>query len=141
MLSCEYIACIPGIPLHEKIELESNYGQVFSSPVKLKNLLTDCDLAIGYGGHGLTSCMLTFGVPQMMLPVVMEQYILSSKIEAIGAGKLITEKLEQTQHANVISEILNNGSYKTSAMNVASKYTASPEERLDKAFLEITSNM
>lgn len=140
-LPCEYIVCIPGISSHEGMELESNHGQVFSSPVKFRHLLKDCDLAIGYGGHGFTSCMLTYGVPQIMLPVFTEQYILGLKMEALGAGKMLTEKLEQTQYANVISDILNNGSYKTSAMKVASKYTASPEERLDRAFLEVTSVM
>ena len=139
-LPCEYIVFIPGIPSHESIELESNHGQVFSSPVKFRHLLKDCDLAIGYGGHGFTSCMLTYGIPQIMLPDFTEQYILSSKIEAIGAGKMLTQKLEQTHFLNVISEILNDHSYKASAMNIASKYTSSSEERLEKAFFEITSN-
>jgi UDP:flavonoid glycosyltransferase YjiC (YdhE family) len=139
-LPCEYIVIIPGLSAHQTIELESHHGQVFSSPVKFRHLVKDCDLAIGYGGHGFTSFMLTYGVPQMMVPDFTEQYILSSKIESIGAGKMLTKKLEPAQYANVISEILNEGSYKISAMDVASKYISNPKERLEKAFFEITSN-
>lgn len=47
------------------------------------------DVAITYGGHGLTAGFLRAGKPVLVLPAQLEQYLLAKRVEALGAGCLL----------------------------------------------------
>jgi hypothetical protein len=71
-----------------------------------------------------------------------KEYMVRTQEECVGYVKYVlhVEHKMALYSFDVISEILNDHSYKASAMKIASKYTSSSEERLEKAFFEITSN-
>lgn len=50
------------------------------------------DVAITYGSHGLTAGFLRAGKPVLVLPTQIEQYLLAKRVEAMGAGCLMSPK-------------------------------------------------
>jgi UDP:flavonoid glycosyltransferase YjiC (YdhE family) len=50
------------------------------------------DVAITYGSHGLTAGFLRAGKPVLVLPAQIEQYLLAKRVEALGAGCLMSPK-------------------------------------------------
>jgi hypothetical protein len=50
----------------------------------------DSDMAITYGSHGLTTSFLRAGVPLLVLPAQLEQYLLAKRVETLGAGCVLS---------------------------------------------------
>lgn len=67
-------------------------GEVFpgiyfcNTPISLVNICKTCDLAITNASHATMCQFLLQGVSQMLIPLTLEQAILSSKIKSRGAG-------------------------------------------------------
>jgi len=60
-----------------------------SVPLDTVRVLAETDLAITYGGHGLTAAFLLAGKPLLVLPGQLEQYMLARRVENLGAGLLV----------------------------------------------------
>lgn len=55
----------------------------------LDSIIRDVDIAITYGGHGLTAALLLAGKPLLVLPTQLEQFILARHVVELGAGLLL----------------------------------------------------
>ncbi|MBI3140801.1 MAG: UDP-glucuronosyltransferase [Rhodocyclales bacterium] len=74
-------------------DLVSRYGSarmVFArEPVRISEVARQCDLAVCHGGHGTTAAFLLAGVPLLLLPSHLEQYLVARNVVALGAGMLL----------------------------------------------------
>jgi glycosyltransferase len=55
-------------------------------PVDLSQVTRECDLAIHYAGHGTVCRFLLAGVPQLLIPIAVEQGLNSHRVKQLGAG-------------------------------------------------------
>ncbi len=121
-LDCVVLAVVPGIAEDLRKRLETPTMRIFGSSLKLEPLLPSCDLAVSYSGHGLVSVCLMAGVPLFLLPTQLEQYLLASRVQNLGAGIAVNPEAPQPSYVQAIRQLLNDGQYKARAREFAVKH-------------------
>lgn len=121
-LNYKVIAVIPGLSRPDKEKFDSKNVQIFTESVQLDSVVDDCDLAIGYGGHGLTAAMLLSNVPQIIFPLNLEQFLLAQRIEALGAGIVINIENNLPNYYELFVQAISNKALKKSCIQFSKKY-------------------
>ncbi len=127
-LNYKVIAVIPGLSKPDKEKFDSNNVQIFTESIQLDSVVDDCDLAIGYGGHGLTSAMLLSNVPQVMFPLNLEQFLLAQRIESLGAGIVINIENDLPNYYELFAQAISNKKLKKSCIQFSKKYLGHNQE-------------
>jgi UDP:flavonoid glycosyltransferase YjiC (YdhE family) len=83
------VCVVPGVRPAAVEGLASETLRIVSRPVPLKSALQEAALVLTYGGHGLVCAALTAGVPLLLAPHTVEQYLHARRVVANGAGALI----------------------------------------------------
>lgn len=87
------------------------------------SILPNCDLAICHAGHGTLAACLMAGVPLLLLPMQLEQYLASVRIKQLGAAKVVNiETKESPDFSILIRDMLNNSEYQQKAKNFSDRY-------------------
>jgi hypothetical protein len=60
---------------------------VSKTPVDLKPICNECDVAVLHGGHGTVCEFLQAGAPMLLLPLMLEQEITAFKLTELQVGK------------------------------------------------------
>jgi len=113
---------------------QTEHMQFANEQIKLDSILPDCDLAICHAGHGTIAASLVAGVPLLLLPMQLEQFIESLRIKQLGAAELVgiesrpSKKDEPTKSEDInfdalIAKLLNTPAYKAKAKAFSSKYS------------------
>ncbi|SFR10201.1 glycosyltransferase [Poseidonocella sedimentorum] len=82
----DIILSAPGIPPGDAKRLRARSVQVFDAPVRLDPLLESCDLGVSHGSNGLSSLMLSHGIPQVGLPGHVEQMLFTRTLARSRLG-------------------------------------------------------
>lgn len=127
----EVIAVIPDI----SDELASRHRglRLYRQPVQLTPLLTGCTLAITHAGHGTALNCLLAGVPMLLLPLHIEQLMVTERVASTGAGLGILPAYVQTRFGQVLHDALANPQYRDAARTIAVRYQGLPRNRVLKA--------
>ncbi len=80
----DVIAHIPNIENKISANYTSSSVRITSSMIKLSGLLADMDLAITHAGHGTACATLLAGVPLLMIPTTIEQWLMNRNMEHLG---------------------------------------------------------
>jgi len=128
----EVIAMIPDIP--ESL-LQRHAGsrrlRIYRQPLNLQALLPACELAITHGGHGTTADCLQHGVPMLLLPVHIEQLLITARVAAAGAGQGILPDAVENVFGQVLQTQLTDASFTLAAHQIASRHAkANPAQTL-----------
>lgn len=123
-LDCQVLAIIPGISANLKARLETPRCNILTSNLRLESVIAECDLAISYAGHGFVSAMLMAGVPLLLLPTQLEQFLLARRVCEIGAGALINPELAPPDYRQLLTEMLAQPPLKQAAQKFAEKYSS-----------------
>ena len=100
----EVIAHIPKIDTQQASLTYSNI--IFSpDPVNMENVLEQVDLVICNGGHGTVAASLLAGVKVLMIPMQLEQMMLSQLITKRGLGAYLSAE-EPKSRVNALLEYL-----------------------------------
>lgn len=67
-------------------EFESPRIAFSAQPLDILRVAAECDAAVCHGGHGTVAAMMLAGKPLVTLSMQLEQRILGSRIEDLGAG-------------------------------------------------------
>lgn len=121
-LGCRALVCAPGIAENLRQRLETPSLVISGKPFKFSSLLNECDLAIGHTGHGTTFTMLMAGIPMLMFPNHLEQYLLALRVQQLGAGKLVNLEQPPVDIGAWIQEMLDTPSYKARAHEFATRH-------------------
>lgn len=93
-----------------------------TNPLNISALSKSCDLAICHAGHGTLAAMLLAGIPLLLLPTQLEQYLASIRVRDLGAGLLVNlESNQAVDFSALIEELLSNPKYMKNAHAFASK--------------------
>jgi hypothetical protein len=82
----------PGISKAMIQKYQSPRMTISTQPVKLSGITGGCDLAICHAGPGTCAAMLLAGVPLLLLPTQLEQYMAASRVVQLGAGVMVSER-------------------------------------------------
>lgn len=93
-LDAEVLCVAPGMKPDAARRIATRRMRVALAPVDFHSLLPDANLAVSYGSSGFSSQALLAGVPLAMRPMHVEQALLSHRVEALGAGKLIRGRID-----------------------------------------------
>jgi UDP:flavonoid glycosyltransferase YjiC (YdhE family) len=119
---CSVIAAIPGISETQKMRMTSPRCQIFDHGIHLASVLPECDLAINYAGHGYISAVLAAGVPMLLAPMHLEQFLLAQRVSQLGASVTINPESPPPVYRDLLAEMLAQPSLKQAAQNFAAKY-------------------
>jgi UDP:flavonoid glycosyltransferase YjiC (YdhE family) len=85
-------------------------------------LLTDADLVICGGGHGMVAKTLLAGVPLVMVPGGGDQWEIANRVARQGSGRLI-RPLTAEAMVSAVGEVLSTPSYREAARHAAAGVT------------------
>jgi UDP:flavonoid glycosyltransferase YjiC (YdhE family) len=126
-LNIEVIAVIPGLSDEALLLFSQPHIRIFKETVRLSALLEYADLLITHSGFGTVSAFLRQGVPVMIIPDTLEQFLVGQRIEELGAGVVMGPKRNQESFKQTISNVLNlesntHASFREAANNFATQY-------------------
>lgn len=117
------ICVIPGADAQFKAKYQSDSITIVEHPVALDPLLEHADALIGYASIGIMTEALLKGVPLLMIPTTVEQYLVAKRAEAIGAGILIDGVPNRDRIHEAIATLLSETRFTDSARNFARRYS------------------
>lgn len=132
-LKAEVIVVAPGIRRGLADALVSKDFRVVGQAVQLDHLLESTDLAVSFGGTGTVSLCLLAGLPLVLIPQNVEQYLMSRCVEKLGAGLIVKQWQREEYIAKSLECALRDPSYRQNAVAFANRYAGfSPEQAVDK---------
>ncbi|WHZ09607.1 MAG: hypothetical protein OJF60_000046 [Burkholderiaceae bacterium] len=119
-LDAEVICAAPGLPP----EWQARHGRIrfLPHPVDLAALLPQADLVITYGAGTIATALLA-GVPVLLAPQVVEQYLAGLPLERTGAGRMLRAQRTAEQCASLLHELLTDARYREAARRFAQNHS------------------
>lgn len=138
------IVCAPGISDDGLRKFGSSRIVISGKPYRLEKLLKACDLVICNAGHAMTAGMLTAGIPLLMLPNHLEQFLLGIRVAATGAGVMVNPDAPPPDYAAVIRTLLETNNYRAAAQHFAAQHAdfdqQAQQERIVTTIEEIAAD-
>jgi UDP:flavonoid glycosyltransferase YjiC (YdhE family) len=106
-LNIEVIAVIPGLSDEALLLFSQPHIRIFKETVRLSALLEYADLLITHSGFGTVSAFLKEGVPVMVIPDTLEQFLVGQCIERLGMGLVMGPRRNQESFKQTVSQLLN----------------------------------
>lgn len=96
---------------------------VFSTePVQIEQMRREADMAICHSGQGTVAAFLLAGVPMVLFPNHLEQLLVARSAVKLGAAVMPKPGAKEVPYAKMMDVVLNQPSYKESAVKFAEKY-------------------
>jgi len=116
------LCIVPGAAPELTRRYESPRIWVSAEPIRLADLGSGCDLALTYAGHGTTAALLLAGVPLVLFPQHLEQYLVARNVAALGAGVIIEHAEPGRNYAALINAMLDDAHPAHEALNFAKRH-------------------
>ncbi|MEP3478586.1 MAG: hypothetical protein ABJZ55_05005 [Fuerstiella sp.] len=110
--------------------------QLTDRPVRLSQLVSDCGLAITNAGHATICELLKAAIPQAMIPLTLEQAILSERVASINAGIKISSA-DRQEMLNQLNSILVKPDQFAGATLFARSHSADDEANIENCFARL----
>ncbi len=118
--ACSVIAFLPDLPDGERIEAPN--VTVSRRPLDLERVVAEADMGVLYGGAATTQAFLMGGKPMLCLPTQLEQFLLSQRIEQLGAAIVVRPDQSSIDLAGAIAGLLDDGRFVRNANAFARRY-------------------
>lgn len=106
----------------EELKAFESEGLKFAEQMlDISQVAKQCDVAITHAGHGAAVEFLLAGCPLLLLPLQLEQYLLSLRVQALGAG-LTAPFLKPEGMAGKLRLLLTDPAYTLAAEAFSSSY-------------------
>ena len=112
----------PGLPLAQIKKFQTERLIIVQKILNLKKVCKECDLVICHTGHATLARALVEGIPVVMLPTQVEQFIMSTNIVRFGAGTMVNHQDKQPDYAGAIHRALNDKKIKQKAEEFAARH-------------------
>jgi UDP:flavonoid glycosyltransferase YjiC (YdhE family) len=123
-LACPVLIHAPTLSDRLIQQYQSDTLQFSSQPFNMALLRQTCDLGICHAGHGTTAGLLLAGIPLLLLPLHLEEYLLSQRVEKLGAGLVAEPEGPEPNYAHLIDRLLNDSSFTEQAKAFAKQYAS-----------------
>lgn len=101
-----------------------------AAPFDMDAAARECDAAICHSGHGTTSALLLAGRPLLLLPMQLEQFLLSSAVKKLGAAVVVHPEVRDEDIPGKCRRLLADDSLAAQAKAFAGKYRAVTQEKI-----------
>lgn len=118
------IAYIPGATSEWMDRQMRRFGNLFltNQPIDMQEVSQSCDVAVMNGNAGTSTQLLLAGIPQLHVPIYLEQTLFSLRVSGMHAGILV----DSTRHdlfAIAIDQLLSDVSYTEGAKRFSNCYS------------------
>ncbi len=112
----ETIIMVPGLGESNAKQLAAPHVQIFRETTSIEEILPKADVVISQGGVGTMTESLLNGVPMLLMPHHVEQYLTTQRVNQLGAS-IICEPAERSieKIATSLDELIEEKSYRTNA--------------------------
>ncbi|MFD7666435.1 nucleotide disphospho-sugar-binding domain-containing protein [Streptomyces sp. NPDC059788] len=125
-------------------EFHAGFGDVPGNvrvvePVPLNLILRDCHAVVHHGGANTTMTACAFGLPQVVLPQLVDQFASAGHLEQAGAARVLAEAAPQNDPARVreaVRDVLDDPRYLRGAGELRRDMAAMPSPARVVADLE-----
>jgi len=133
-MKANVICAVPGADKSFVSKYASAHLRIVPNPVHLRALLDGADVLIGYGSSGVIAESLLAGVPLLMIPQTVEQYLGARRVEMLGAGVILGQQRSRTDIEMGLEKLFASPSYRHAAESFSAKYRSiTPEHAADRA--------
>ncbi|MDT4289438.1 hypothetical protein RO575_07695 [Methylomonas sp. MO1] len=141
-LSAEIIVVAPGTkPTHIQAFAKPNL-RILTQPVQTEQLFKMTHCAVTTGGTGTVSQCLLAGIPLLLVPQNVEQFLMGLRVEALGAGIAVRNSRQEHDFAGLLEDALNKSRYRQSAQAFAQQYAGyEPGCTIDKVIQLIDNTL
>jgi predicted glycosyltransferase len=134
VLDADVLCVAPGMNPEAAKRCATRRLRIALAPVDLPPLLQHADLAIGYGNGGFSTQALLAGVPLAMRPRHVEQALLAHRVEALGAGQLLSDRIDADSVTAPLQELLGNPAYRQAARTFRDRHgDFSPAQAIEQS--------
>ena len=104
-----------------------------TEPLSMQALRQECDAAICHAGHGTSAAFLTAGIPLMLFPNHLEQFMLARNLLRTGAVMMPDPGIKRIPYGRMIQDILTLPHFSDAAEKLAFRYKGfSIEKQCDR---------
>jgi len=131
-LDAEVICVVPGLKrLNCAI---ANRLRIYVKPVQLDNIILSADLVVSYAGSGMVCCALLAGVPLLLVPQNVEQYMFSCRVDELGAGLVMGTNRNEADFLGSLKQLLDEDRFRWAAKAFASQHSSfHPDQAVSSA--------
>jgi UDP:flavonoid glycosyltransferase YjiC (YdhE family) len=126
----DVIVSVPGLPEAARKSASKPNVRIISGPVKLSNLLKDCDLGVSHASPGISCAFAANGIAQLLLPTHIEQLAFAKALGRNRLGLGVAGKAEPAKLVGLMNDLLSNREYTEKAREFANKYKSFKPEKL-----------
>ena len=119
---CRTLCYLPSVASGKPAPVVSPLIHYAKAPVNLAAALSECDLCICHAGEGTIAPALLAGVPVLLLPTQAEQFLISRRVAATGAGINAAQLRRPSNYIAVIASMLGNSPCRAAAQAFAVKH-------------------
>jgi UDP:flavonoid glycosyltransferase YjiC (YdhE family) len=128
-LGHDFLWVIPGLRSELRLRFEAPRFRFSTELYKLSRAARQCDVAITNAGHGTTAAFLLNGVPLMMIPRYLEQYLVARNVSRLGAGLVLEDGSSAPDYRSTLERLLGSEACAYSAEAFAQKYSGFDPQR------------
>jgi UDP:flavonoid glycosyltransferase YjiC (YdhE family) len=102
---------------------ESHTGsmQISPKPLRMSQVLKECNVVVCHAGHGTVAAALLAGRPLLVIPGHVEQLLVARNAVKIGAAKMVNPD-SRPRLRRLIEDVLSDDKFTEAAMRFATKY-------------------
>jgi hypothetical protein len=93
-----------------------------AEPVNLDLAFAEASMCVGYGGDATVSQALLAGVPMLLAPMHVEQFLRARAVERMGAGLNIAAMRQPLDYGALVRQVVHGPSYHAAAKSFAARY-------------------
>lgn len=111
----------PGVDMALKQKYSGTRLSFSNAPLDMHTVSRECDVAITNATHATSTAILQAGKPQLMLPLNIEQFMVSQNVEKLGAG-LAAPRLHPEGMLQKLDTLFQDECYRLAAESFADRY-------------------
>lgn len=134
----EVVCAVPGLPAEWPLRFDGL--RFFPHVIDLAALLPRADVAVTYGAGTIATCLLA-GVPVLMVPRVVEQYLAGLALERTGAGLMLHERRTLPHCGALLERLLNEANWRRSAQAFAAAHAGFDMAAVRRELLDLAMTM
>jgi UDP:flavonoid glycosyltransferase YjiC (YdhE family) len=119
---CRVLCYYPEIAGGKPPPLEHPAIHYSAEPINLDQAFAECAMCVGYGGDATVSQALLAGVPMLLAPMHVEQFLRARAVERMGAGVNLATLRQPLDYGAVVRQVLYGPSYHAAAKAFAARY-------------------
>jgi len=121
-LDAQVLCIVPGLSVELARRFATRRMRISLAPVDLPPLFEHADLAVSYGNSGFSTQALLAGVSLLMRPRHVEQALLARRVEALGAGSLLSGRIDAMSVTTALQASLQSSDHRQAAQAFKERY-------------------